>query len=179
MTNSLCTAKTNIVVLCRQSRKTFFVVVFNEVYYWCLRKVHSSHLSATTAARLKHSLKRAFGGWPASIAFTLRLLLGRMAIPSFHSRTWTMLHGPPTCAVSVGGTASLALPPLAGSPTATAGVTSIWWPGAGADQKTRRVEVPVCYLTLSTLEILSVIGLCPLCLKYLSRGTLLSCWIYH
>lgn len=138
MTNSLCTATTNIILfLCRHSRNTFFIVC-NEVYYWCLRKalifvllqLHGWNISCI------NSSKGCLAVEPASIAFTLRLLLGRMAIPSFHSRTWTMLHGPPTCAVSVGGTASLALPPLAGSPTATAGVTSIWWPGAGADQKT-------------------------------------------
>ena len=67
---------------------------------------------------------------------TLRLLLGRMAIPSFHSRTWTMLQAPPTCAVRVGVVVSLILPPLPGSPMATAGVTSIfWWPGAGAEDR--------------------------------------------
>lgn len=67
---------------------------------------------------------------------TLRLLLGRMAIPSFHSRTWTMLQAPPTCAVRVGLAASLTLPPLPGSPTATAGVTStFWWLGTGAAEE--------------------------------------------
>lgn len=74
--------------------------------------------------------------WCQKHHFTLRLLLGRMAIPSFHSRTWTMLQAPPTCAVRVGVAVSLALPPLPGSPTATAGVTSIfWWPEAGAEER--------------------------------------------
>lgn len=74
--------------------------------------------------------------WNQQHGFTLRLLLGRMAIPSFHSSTWTMLQAPPTCAVRVGVAVSLALPPLPGSPTATAGVTSIfWWPGAGAEER--------------------------------------------
>lgn len=92
---------------------------------------------ASEASAVKH-VGRRFAAEAGSVTFTLRLLLGRMAIPSFHSRTWTMLQGPPTCAVSVGGAASLPLPPLAGSPTATAGVTSIWWwPEAGADRKTR------------------------------------------
>lgn len=124
------------------------VIICHLVCYWHFSKSHNSLRSAAdlclTAFKnllkfitCKYELKGCLVVDAGSITVTLRLLLGRMAIPSFHSRTWTMLQGPPTCAVSVGGTTSLALPPLAGSPTATAGVTSIWWwPGVGADRRT-------------------------------------------
>lgn len=130
------------------TEKVGVVIICILVCYWHFSKVQNSLLSAAdlhlTAFKnllicitCKNKLKGCLVADAGSITFTLRLLLGRMAIPSFHSRTWTMLQGPPTCAVSVGGTTSLALPPLAGSPTATAGVTSIWWwPGVGADRKT-------------------------------------------
>lgn len=85
MTNSLCTATTNIILfLCRHSRNTFFIVC-NEVCYWCLRKVHSSHLCATAAAWLKHQLykqlKRMFGGWAREHRFHLEVAAGQDGHP--------------------------------------------------------------------------------------------------
>ena len=83
---------------------------------------------------------------PHSHSLTLRLLVGRMAIPSFHSSTWTMLQAPPTCAVRVGVVVLMVPSPLQGSATAAPAVTStLWWPGSGAEEGETPLQLSFSY----------------------------------